>query len=292
MKKFIPLFLFFFACQKSQTQNPDPPVDPVIAYENTPLAITLSGAIVKEASGIADSKTNKGFMWVEQDSGNPPMVYLLRHDGAYTDSIVLEGAMNRDWEDIAVGAGPDNSKSYLYIGETGDNNAVYSDYAIYRLEEPAAGAGSVTNYDKISFTYPDGSHDAEAFLVDDKTKDIYIITKRDDNSRIYKLAYPQNVSSNNVATYVSALGFNGVVSACLSSDGKEVLVKTYTQVFHYMRTNGEALSETLKRSSTTLGYQLEAQGEALTFDIDMKGFYTLSEEYMSIVPKLNFYKRK
>lgn len=293
MKKFIPLFFLFFACQKSQTQNPDPPPGgQVISYENIPQAFKISGASVKEASGIADSRSNKGFMWVEQDGGNPPVIYLLKHDGTYTDSIIIEGATNRDWEDIAVGAGPEDNKSYLYIGETGDNNATYPDYAIYRLPEPAAGVGSVIDFDKISFTYPDGSHDAEAFLVDDKTKDIYIITKREEKSRIYKLAYPQSNSSQNQASFVAVLSYNGVVSACLSADGMEVLVKTYTQIFHYLRTNGEALSETLKNAPKTLGYQLEAQGEAVTFDIDQKGFYTLSEEYRNIVPKLNFYKRK
>jgi hypothetical protein len=37
---------------------------------------------------------------------------------------------------------------------------------------------------------------------------------------------------------------------------------------------------------------MEAQGEAVSFAADASGFYTLSEEALGVVPKLNFYKRK
>ena len=64
---------------------------------------------IKEASGIADSKMSPGFLWVEVDSGNPPRLYLLSHDALTEKKVYIKGATNRDWEDIALAAGPDAS---------------------------------------------------------------------------------------------------------------------------------------------------------------------------------------
>jgi hypothetical protein len=96
----------------------------------------------------------------------------------------------------------------------------------------------------------------------------------------------------NQAVFVADLNYSGVVSAALSSDGKEIIVKTYTQLYYYPRSAGEDIPVTLAKTPKTLDYQVEVQGEAVTFAIDHSGFYTLSEEAMGIVPKLNFYKRK
>ncbi len=115
--------------------------------------------MLNEVSGIADSKLNTGYLWVQQDSGNPPLIYLLKHDGTVTDSILIENATNRDWEDIVL------SGDQLFIGDIGDNNATYPDYAFYRFNEPSLGMERVSNSDKIEFTYPDGSHDAEALAI-------------------------------------------------------------------------------------------------------------------------------
>jgi hypothetical protein len=150
---------------------------------------------------------------------------------------------------------------------------------------------TVTDYNKILFKYPDGPHDAEAFIVDDNTKDIYVITKRDDKSKVYKLAYPQDTANLNYAVYVSDLAFNGVVSAAMSADSRELIVKTYTTLYYYPRTATESIAATLARTPSTLSYQLEAQGEAVCFALDNTGFYTLSEIRNAVPVKLNFYKR-
>ena len=49
---------------------------------------------------------------------------------------------------------------------------------------------------------------------------IYIITKRDARSKIYKLPYPQDTSEISEAVFVADLNFSGVVSASLSSSDK------------------------------------------------------------------------
>jgi hypothetical protein len=284
------LLVLIVSCKKSNDDNNNGQT--AKPFESAPQEFALAGGGLRETSGISYSKSHQGQLWVEQDSGNPSILYLLKTDGTITDSVSITGATNRDWEDVTIGNGPENGKSYLYIGDIGDNDLKHDEYFVYRFEEPAAGVHDVTAFDKIRFVYPDGFHDAEALVVDNNTKDIYIITKRDAKSRVYRLTYPQNTTSVNFAQFVAELGYNGVVSACLSPLNNELIIKTYTGLYYYGKNNSNLLSLINEVEPKALDYQMEAQGEAVSFAADASGFYTLSEEALGVVPKLNFYKRK
>ena len=266
-------------------------------YSATPQSITLTGGSIREASGIADSKANPGYLWVEEDSGNPSQLYLLGHDGKIAGKVPIKGGSNRDWEDIVLGTGPLPGVKYLYVGEIGDNASTYASYSFYRFIEPAidianiAGA-AITTFTKLNFKYPDGSHDAEAFLVDADTKDIYIITKREDSSRLYELTYPQDTVHMMTATYLSKLPYNYVTSATQSPDGKQLIIKTYTNLYFYPRNPSESIGKTLTHTPDMLSYQIEQQGEGVCFALDYSGFYTLSETNQSTPAPLFFYKKK
>ena len=291
MKRLLSVLLIFISCNKSNPQpNPLPPSGD--RFSGVPDEFVLSKPI-PEASGLADSKTFSDHLWVIEDSGNPARLFLLKYEGFVTDSFTVDGATNRDWEDVAVGKGPDNALSYLYIGDIGDNNAAYLSYTIYRIPEPTSFDDVLTGYDSIKFTYPDGSHDAEALMIDDDTKDIFVITKRDASSKIYRIPYPQDTQSMNQAEFVADLNYTGVVSSSLSFAGTEMIVKTYTQLFYYNRTAKEGLDVTLAKVPTdTLTYVLEPQGEAVAIANDKSGFFTISEKGMaSQHPNLMFYRR-
>ncbi len=261
----------------------------IISYNKVPVAYPMAN-VIKEASGIADSKANPGFLWVEEDSGNPPQLYLLNHSGALLKKVYIKGAVNTDWEDIALASGPDPSKNYLYVADIGDNDAVHASSSIYRFEEPFSTIDTVRSFDVIRFVYEDGPRDAEAFLVDDN-KDIYIISKRDAKSRLYKLAYPYNTTANNTAVFVQTLPFNGVVSAALGNDGKGLIIKTYPSLYYFSRSAGETIPQTLQKTFTVLSYITEPQGEAVGFAVDNSGFYTLSEIGNGTTQSLYFYKK-
>jgi hypothetical protein len=261
-------------------------------FTTTPQEYPVSNAALNEASGIADSKANPGYLWVEQDSGNPPDIGLLQHNGTFLKNIHLAHVTNRDWEDMALSTGPVPGIQYLYIAETGDNLLVHSDYAIYRLEEPLAATDTVQAVDKIAFFYPDGSHNAEAILVDPVSKDIYIITKTDLKSKIFKLAYPYSTTVMNAVAEVGNLPYNYAVSAALSPGGNAIVVKTYDAIYYYPRKTGETILQALSNlKPVSLPYQQEPQGEAIVFDNSDTGFYTLSEKALASEVKLYFYKR-
>ena len=282
------LFISFLGCRKK-----DPGSDIVVKFASVPVSKAIQPGIIDEASGIADSKANAGYLWVEQDSGNPGDIILLSYAGEVFKRINIRSAINRDWEDIAAGNGPVAGTNYIYLADIGDNNKVFTQYLIYRFPEPLATTDTVSVYDQIRFQYPDGSHDAEAILVDNASKDIYIITKQDALSRIYKLVYPQNTTAVNTAVYTGALSFNGVVSAASSGAGDELLIKTYTSLYYWKKAASESIEQVLRKDPVALAYQQEPQGEAVCFKNDNQGFYTLSERpsFVSSV-NLNFYKRE
>jgi hypothetical protein len=274
----ISFFLLGSSCNKSSAA-----VEP--EFDSIPVVKPLN-PMISETSGIADSKANPGFLWAQEDSGNPPQLYLVRHDGTVVKTIYIKNAVNRDWEDIAL-AGND-----LYIGDIGDNQAQYNEYSFYRFPEPASAQDTVRNAEQIRFRYPDGSHDAEAFLVDPATRDIYIITKQAQPSGIYRLAFPYSATQVNTAVRDGSLSLSGIVSATLSSNGSAIIVKTYGSLYQYKRSSGETIFQALQKTPATLPYVAEPQGEAVSFAINNSGYFTLSEKLFAPSVELRFYKRR
>jgi hypothetical protein len=291
MKKIVPniLWLFssflLFACQKTIPPFDDSDPTQTLLFDTIPVVHSVI-PVINEGSGIADSKANPGFLWVEEDSGNPPWLYLLGHDGNVLKTIYIKGATNRDWEDMCLAG------DTIYVADIGDNNAKDTEYYFYRFAEPLSSVDTVTNFDVIPFKYPDGSHDAEAFLIDPQTKDIYIITKRDNPSRIYKLSFPYSIASVNATTFVGTLPYSFVTSACISQDGKEIIVKIYSALYYYQLQQGQSISQALQNNYITLPYKMEPQGEAITFAQDNSGYFTLSEKGLATSVNLYFYPRK
>ena len=281
------LYLLFTSCSKEEAA----PVaeDP---FETTPVKNNLSGGVLDEISGLAPGIKVPGSMWAHEDSDQPAELSLLSSSGEIIKKIAVPGVNNRDWEDIASGPGPDPAQSYIYIAETGDNNQVYDKYYIYRVEEPTAVQQTIANTDKIAFTYPDGKHDAEAIFLDPSNKDIYIITKRDAKSKIFKLPYPYSTTSDNIATEVATLPYNQVTGADLSSDRKMLLIRTYSNIYYYPVANGAGIDAAISATPRQLTFEAEPQGEAIAFRSDLSGFYTISEKLLSSTVSLNFYKKK
>ncbi len=266
------------ACQKKAA----------VSNQESPDAVPARFAVnpmIAEASGITDSKRNTGYLWVEEDSGNPTQLYLLSHDGSVLKKVFIKGSTNRDWEDMALSDGK------IYIAETGDNSLAYSNYAFYIFSEPDKTVDTVSNFEKISFQYADGPHDAEAFLVEPTSKNIYVITKNDSLSEIYKLSAPLSSSSIQTAKFIGKLKISGVTSACISLNGKEIILKTYTSLLYYRLNERETIESILKKDAVKIPYTIEPQGEAVTFAADNSGYFTLSEKGLASSQYLYFYKK-
>jgi len=267
-------------------------------FEDVPTRVDFPSGRIDEASGLADSRTIRGYLWVHNDSGNPAELFLLSHDGKDLRSYPTPGMENRDWEDISIGPGPTTGVSYVYVADFGNNNANpdVTTYTIYRVPElRSLNAGfEASTVETIKYRYPDGPHDAETLLVDPKTKDIFIVSKDFTGASLYRLPFPQ--ATNEVITAELAGPVPGVVLATggdVSADGREVIVRTYSNVYYWKRIDKETIGQMLtQKPLKTLPYQLEPQGEAVSFDADMNGYFTLSEKRQGLPVTLNYYKRK
>ncbi len=265
--------------------------DPTIA--EIPQSTLFSGPVaegeiesdeVDEASGLAASRSNSTYLWTHNDSGGDPAFYLFTRAGADSGKYMLEGAENIDWEDMAIGPGPDDALEYLYAADIGDNAARRDSYTIYRVPEPDLNIrdlpadSTLTGVEAIEYTYADGfSRDAEAIMVDPTTKDIYVISKREAQVGVYLLAFPQSTTEANEAEFQGLIPFHNIVAADIAPSGGEILIKNYNNIYHWYRAEG-TLYESMTVLPSRLAYDTEPQGEAIAWNADGTAYFTLSEE--------------
>ncbi|MEJ7643252.1 MAG: hypothetical protein WKF87_01540 [Chryseolinea sp.] len=253
-----------------------------------------------EVSGLAASFSNKGLLWTHNDSGNDAEVYLIDTETRIRQTYVLDGVDNRDWEDIAIGPGPDPSRHYLYVADIGDNLAIHSNKYIYRFEEPVFSEASegaekkitITAFDTIVFQLSDSKRDTEALLIDPKTKDLYVISKYSDPNYIYQIRYPYASGDIITANRVGSLNLRTITSAAISSTGNEILIKNYRHIYYWKNIDSLSVLDVLKQLPVEVPYEVEPQGEAIAWSADDSGFYTLSEKDKGKKSYLYFYQRK
>lgn len=278
---------------------------------------------LKEASGLAGSIGSPDLLWVHNDGGDVARIFLIDEHAHIQATVWFANIKHRDWEDMTVGPGPVEGKNYIYVGDIGDNDAKHKYKFIYRVEEPVADWSKVhdttlVHVEGIKFQLPDGPRDAESMMVDPLTRDIYLISKREQKVNLYRLPYPQStteemtaelalpklefnqfeekiVSQKNGETLTNGYHsdyFNQVVACAISKDGSEVLIKSYSSVYYWKREKNESIADLLKRMPTRLPYFPEPQGEAITFDVKGEGYFTLNEKLGKNPQQLVFYKRK
>ncbi|CAB4536119.1 unannotated protein [freshwater metagenome] len=262
---------------------------------------TLQDPAITEASGIAASRANPGMYWVHNDSGDSARVFATDLSGAATGRFTIDGATARDWEDIAVGPGPAEGSSYLYLGDIGGNKG-RSNLSIYRAVEPgilpgASGVRGSVPAERIDVLYPDGlAWNAEALLVDPLTADIYVVTKSGEaNSIVYQLAAAQAVSGSRqtlrqVASLELPLGFDrSVTGGDISSDGSVIMLRTYNRVYLWPRLAGESISDAFTGPPCSVQIQPESQGEAAAFQQNGRDLVLTTEGQF---PAINTYPRR
>jgi len=312
------VFLVCISCKSNRTneslQN---------LFESGVELAVIQDELLEEASGLAASVNNPDLLWTHNDSGDKPRIFLIDKTGTVKATVWLDSAKNRDWEDMAIGPGPEEGKTYLYIGEIGDNESEYNYKYIYRIEEPVIDVTktkdtTIQKVDAIKFQYPDGLRDAESLMIDPLTKDLFVISKRELKANVYRLPYPYSINKlNTVERVITEIDFDltshvdtirknnetlikgyhpkfyyQIAAADISPDGNEVLVKSYSTVYYWRRQKNESIASLLQRPPMQLPYDPEPQGEAICFDNKGKGYYTINEKMKKMEQKLVFYKRK
>jgi len=214
-----------------------------------------------EASGLCYSRKHDGIVYTMEDSGGDASFYAYNSTGgAILKEYTITGGSNSDYEDIFCGTGPTPGESYVYVADTGDNNAVRASVTIYRMVEPAVlpaggGTSAIAQDLTLTVTYPvdsgEASYNVETFFVDPLTGDGYLITKEDVaaglahhvdfTAKVFKipaatlnLSGAQSILVTLVTTITPSspggtwINDNGVAAGDISSDGLRIVLRDST----------------------------------------------------------------
>jgi hypothetical protein len=259
----------------------------------TPLSVgILQPQALVETSGLAASRKNPGVIYAQTDSETEPRGYALTQTGELIATLELPGALAENWEDIAVGPGPDNEQSYIYFADIGDNKRVRTtSIALHRVAEPALDVNARNGFIVVEFVtlymkYVDGPRDAETVFVDPKNGDIYIVTKDTlGDSMVFVARAPHDASKIVNLESVASLKFGSAelpgsplaTGGDISADGSQIVIRTYDAAYLWLRKQTDSVAQALTTPPCTLTLAHEPQGEAICFIPDGTAYLTTSE---------------
>ena len=267
---------------------------------------SVSGSVVfrlqdprlDEASGLALGLASPGVVYVQNDSGDTNRVFALdARTGATAAVVTVAGAVNHDWEDIAVAPDAAGTPS-LWIADTGDNRAVRDEVQVYRVDEPRVSAAArdraVTTgpADVWRVRYPAGPADVESLAVTPHGVP-YLVTKAvTGRSIVYRLPTTPDAGQVRTAVRVGHVRFTGTntanpfglagqltaTGAAFSRDGRLLVVRTYADAWLW-RVGGAGVAAALRTEPRHVPLPEQPQGEGVAVDgdrllLDSEGVHT------------------
>jgi len=263
-------------------------------YGSPTIIGTIKNSSITESSGLVASRSTHGAYWTHNDSGDGPFIYALNAGGASRGVFRVTGAQAHDWEDISIGPGPEGGKSYLYIGDIGDNNAARSEIVVYRVAEPElsvetaklikARPAKTEPADAIRLRYPDGKFDAESLIVHPISGNIYIVTKVPlVNPVVYEVVAPFSpgkvITMRRIGEVRVPSLFGGVLTGgSISPDGRRVAFCDYFQGYELMLpAKSSDFNDIWKERMTGFDLGKRKQGESIAYRYDGKALLATSE---------------
>lgn len=223
--------------------------------------------VTAESSGLAPAALRKDVWYTHGDHGGDALLYAFDASGAPLGTHALPGVELIDWEDLADAPCPDTGRC-LYLGDIGDNDATRANIAIRVVREPSEEGAQSALVATWTAVYPDGPHDAESLLVHPCSGTVYVVTKEDDVSRVFRLP---TVDDGGVAVLVEVARLQLEGGAATGGDwdaeGDRVALRNDADVFLWATDpqdpEGHWDDEPIRLASPVLG-----TGEALAFGPD------------------------
>jgi hypothetical protein len=268
-------------------------------FEPATLQALIKDAELDEISGLAASRKHHAVFWVHNDAPRPALIHALTDQGQRLGSLRIEGVRAIDWEDIATYSL--NGKSWLLIGDIGDNAGVRPHYELIAIEEPdePPAVGTVVTVKpawRLRFRYADGAHDCEAMAVDIRTRTILLLTKRTEPPVLYSLPLGPNDGSVMTATRLTevssiprptvleraarfpAARYGGSpTSMDIDATGRRAVVLTYRDLWVFNRAQNENWTQAFTNSPQRFPLPSVAQAEAVGFDHNNHAVFVSSE---------------
>jgi len=262
-------------------------------YEKPVTVGKIESNDITESSGLAASLCQADVFWTHNDSGDDAFIFAINSKGKHLGTWRVGGARNSDWEDI--GAFKDTAGNcYLFIGDIGNNKRERNEQRFYRVREPVLSSqGSASNKknplptepaETVVFKYPDTPHDAETMIVQPRTGDVYVLTKRIDGpSLVFKITprfeSPATVLAEKVGEVALPTVPNGLLTGGgVSPDGTRVVVCDYSAGYELNLGNPGNFDDIWKQKPVPIDLGDRKQGESVTFSSDGRSIFTTSEK--------------
>ncbi len=217
---------------------------------------------VAESSGLALVNPAATEFWTHGDGGSPNNLYRVSRDGALLQTLTVEAASNRDWEDLAR-----DPQGRIFIGDFGNNLNSRRDLRIFILD-PA----HPEKVDTIRFSYPDQhkfpprkagrNFDCEAFYFASDT--LHLFSKNRGKGGLWTKQYTLPAHPG---TYVATLRDSieletWITAADISPDGRTVALLGYGFAYLF---EGNPNQPVFDRHRARISLSSAGQAEALTF---------------------------
>lgn len=258
---------------------------------------TVSAYDISEASGLAASRQNPGVLWTHNDNVSIGTLYAISTNGALLGSYIIPSVFSGDFEDIAIGPGPDPAFQYIYLGDIGDNSETREFVRLFRVPEPAVSTNSASapwarlavGAQEIVLRYPDGPFNAEALMVDPLSGDLFIATKLTNSCRVYRATRAQLDAGGVIPlSFVREIAFYKVSGGDISSDGRLILLRRGGTAWLWSRSATQTVGDALAASGKSVPLADEPNGEAIAFHATGLGYFSLSEG----TAQTNYYYRR
>lgn len=251
---------------------------------------TVASLAIVEPSGLGASRRNPGAIYVHNED-TTAIVAIRKTDAATLGTLTVTNVTPADWEDVATGPCP--AGNCIYIGDIGRASANFpvppSTFAVYRIPEPVVGGGNSVNVtaEKFPFQYPDTPKDAETIMVHPVTGVIYVITKSSSGlSKVYKFPTPMPAPDvMTTLTYVASIqlpttadtNYASATAGAIHPCANRFLLRTYRRVYEFRAAEGAAFETVFSATPVALTDTVEGQGEAIEYEPDGAGYFTMSE---------------
>ena len=105
-------------------------------------------ATITESSGLVFY--NDSLLITHNDSGDKPQLYFINLKGKLVGQVLVENAVNVDWEDLCV-----DNKGNLFVGDIGNNSNDRKSLVIYKISMHQLLGKEKIIAEIITFSYPD-----------------------------------------------------------------------------------------------------------------------------------------
>lgn len=235
---------------------------------------TMTDARITESSGLVVSREHDDLVYTVNDSGSASIVFAVQLSTGRTVGTATSTKEFFDAEALSI-----DSRSTLWVADTGDNNKTRKEPRLYAFAEFGANDRTVTPQ-RFPLVYPDGARDVEALAINPRTDEKFLLTKGLMGGEVYAVPTDLKPDQPNRVTAIDATVPGMVTDAAFTPDGTHVIARNYVKA--------DVLDAKTWASVESISLPAAQQGETLAMEANGTFFLVGSEGASSPLNRVAF----